>query len=198
VQTLFLVHYVKLTIITRIAISELTSIPTTTHIIPVQGQRLVRMELPRPSGFSQKRSLWVPEDINEVLAGDAHQLGYPDPSMGCRQRFISGIYVTGSMSGDPDGRKPDFEKLLNVNEVWVMCFRAPRDNQWRLMGRFVGQNSFVGLRLFSRAFLNGEEHYHKQAESFARDWPETESFLSGASIKDYISDPVGDPYVPRL
>ena len=158
------------------------------------------MELPRSQGFVRKRELWVPEEINEVLAGEAKALGYPDPSpsAGVRQRYIAGYYMSGSLVGDPDEQRPNFERLIGRNEVWVMCMRAPRDNQWRLMGRFIGKNIFVGLRLFSRAFLNGEEHYNHQAQLFEQNWPTTEQYVIGSKIEDYISAPVGDPYVSRI
>jgi hypothetical protein len=158
------------------------------------------MSLPRPQGFIPKRELWVPEEINEVLAGEARALGFPDPSpsAGVRQLYIAGYLVSGTLFGDPASKAPHFERLLRVNEVWVMCMRAPRDNQWRLMGRFTAQNVFVGLRLFSRAFLNGDAHYHQQAQDFEQNWPATETFIAGTKIEDYISQPVSDPYVPRI
>jgi hypothetical protein len=66
------------------------------------------------------------------------------------------------------------------------------------MGRFISPNEFVGLGLFSRAFLNGQAHYQRQAELFDQNWPTSMPFFVGAKIEDYISQPVSDPYVPRL
>jgi hypothetical protein len=180
-------------------LSGLTSIPTLTHIVPVVSQRLVKMALPRPRGFDQRRELWVPEEIDAVLAGDARPLGFTDTKFAsCRQLYIAGMFVSGSVNGDPHKRHPNFERLENVDEVWVMCFRAPHDNQWRLMGRFVEPNKFVGLALFSRRFLNGRIHYEKQATEFASRWPTSEKYFVGTKIEDYISQPVRDPYVPKL
>jgi hypothetical protein len=186
-------------IVTGEGFPGLTSIPTTAHIVPAAGQRLVRMALPRPEGYSEKRVLWVPEDIDRVLSGDAQILGFADPKfMSCRQRYIGGMLVSGSMNGDPGNKHPDFERLTGCNEVWVMCFRAPPDNQWRLMGRFVRPNEFVGLALFSRKFLNGKRHYHAQAQNLESGWPPSQPYFVGSVIEDYISQPVRDLYVPRL
>jgi hypothetical protein len=82
------------------------------------------MALPRPDdGYNQKRTLWVPEDIDKVLSGEAKILGFTDPKfLSCRQLYIAGMHISGSMVGDPKKKKPNFEKLLRVNEVWVMCF----------------------------------------------------------------------------
>jgi hypothetical protein len=157
------------------------------------------MDLPRPEGFNVKRALWVPQDIDSALSGNAQILGFADPRfMSCRQRYIGGLLVSGSMAGDPGKKHPDFERLIGVNEVWVMCFRAPHDNQWRLMGRFVQPNEFLGLALFSRKYLNGKRNYHAQAKNFENNWPTSRSFFVGSKIEDYISQPVRDPYVPRL
>jgi len=59
--------------------------------------------------------------------------------------FNAGHYVRVSLIGDPSKQKPDIERLSGLDEAWVMCFRRPLPG-WRLFGRFVAKNIFVGNR----------------------------------------------------
>lgn len=161
----------------------LTSIPTPTHIWP-STPNLVRVDLPEPEGAEYKRVLLVPTEINETLK----KLTGFSKIRGVLQRYISGSYITASMKGDPRRRHPDLERLLNVNEVWVMCIRQPKIEQWRLMGRFADFNAFVGLALFRRQFLDGEKTYTAQAEKFAAGWPiGIIPVHSGGNVEAYMS-----------
>lgn len=174
----------------------LTSIPTPTHIWPV-APRLVRADLPEPDGYEYKRVLLVPEEINAELK---RIMDLPK-IRSVLQRYISGMYVTGSMRGDPRKWHPDFERLENLDEVWVMCFRQPKFDQWRLMGRFADFNAFVGLGFFRRTYLDGEKKYHRQAEEFIVRWPNLGINIpvhTGNIIEDYISQPARDPYAPSI
>lgn len=175
----------------------LTSIPTPTHIWPAAPAPadLVQPDLPEPEGYRRVRLLLVPEEVNAALKKIADL-----PKMrSLLQCYMSGMYVTGSMSGDSRNRKPNFERLLNVDEVWVMCFRNPHYEQWRLMGRFAAFNAFVGLAFFRRAFLDGDAKYQKTAEEFVAKWPSAEiPFFRGNTIEDYMSQPVRDPYAPSI
>jgi len=178
----------------------LTPIPTPTHIVPSGTPRLIEMELPRRSGYSAKRSLWVPTEINDALTGQTAISDLTDPAFAALiQEFVAGLYVTGSPNDDPQKRYPEFERLANVNEVWVMAFRAPKFNQWRLMGRFLAFDNFVGLGLYRRSFLDGQRKYQSIALAFDQLWQQLNSgFLVGTTIEDYISKPVRDPYVPII
>jgi hypothetical protein len=173
----------------------LTSIPTPTHIWP-GSSNVVRVDLPEPDGYEYKRLLLVPYEINEALKAivDLPKI------RSILQRYISGMYVTASLQGDPNGHRPDLERLTNVNEVWVMCFRQPRFDQWRLMGRFIAPNVFVALALFRREFLNGDKNYQVIAEKFAAAWPTIDFGVvrMGASVEDYISQPVRDCYAQSI
>lgn len=177
--------------------SRLTSIPTPTHIWPA-ALRLVPAALPEPEGYDIKRVLLVPEEIDAALTKivDSQKI------RSVLQRHLSGMYVTGSMRGDHDNRKPDFERLEDVDEVWVMCFRQPKFDQWRLMGRFAAFNAFVGLAFFRRAYLDGQKKYHNFAEQFDARWPNTGTqaipIHRGTTIDDYLSQPVRDPYAPNV
>lgn len=162
----------------------------------------MKMGMPETEGYSPRRTLWVPQEIDAALSGKTGFLDLAEPRFSVLiQRYIAGLYVTGSVNGDPKKLRPDFERLLNVNEVWVMCFRSPRFNQWRLMGRFIAHEEFVGLGLYRRGFLDGEKKYHAVAEAFVARWQGATSasnFIVGTTIQHYISMPVSDPYVPII
>lgn len=176
---------------------RLTSIPTPTHIMPTVPGPLVQVQLPEPEGYVRKRELLVPEPVRDQLA----QVTDLPKIASVMQRYLAGMYVTGTLQGDPDRKQPDFERLEKVDEVWVMCFRAPHFDQWRLMGRFSAPNVFVGLGLFRRAYLNGKAHYQAQAEAFVSHWSAVVGrapIQVGGMIEDYISMPVRDPYAPSI
>jgi hypothetical protein len=169
--------------------------------VPV-SPHLVSAALPDPERFARKRTLWLSREIDDALSGVAGISDFFDPRFGALvERYIAGLYVTGSMQGDPRKLGPDFERLLNVDEVWVMCFRAPRFNQWRVMGRFIAHNEFVGLALYQRRFLDGEHKYQGYAEAFVSHWANSlprAPIFRGSAIEDYISKPVRDPYAPSI
>jgi hypothetical protein len=174
----------------------LTSIPTPTHIWPtVNPTDLVRVDLPEPEGYEYKRALLVPREIKEHLK----RIVDLPKIKSVLQRHIAGLYVTGSLRGDPKKRQPDFERLENLDEVWVMCFRQPKFEQWRLIGRFAAFNVFVGLALFRREFLDGDAKYHRTGQDFAVRWPTADiPVLRGITIEDYLSMPVRDRYAPSI
>jgi hypothetical protein len=63
----------------------------------------------------------------------------------------------------------DLERLERVDEVWVLCFRAPRPG-WRLMGRFIEPKVFVGLKLYERDELGTIANYTARAEQVIKEW----------------------------
>jgi hypothetical protein len=160
------------------------------------------MKMPEEEGFTQRRAIWVPKEIDAALSGKAGFLDFVDPRFAAAlQKYIAGLHVTGTLYGDPQKRLPDFERLLKVDEVWVMCFRSPKTNQWRLMGRFIAPNEFVGFRLYRRSYLDGDPKYCDTAERFIRHWQEVApdvKVLVGNTIQHYINPPVQDPYVPII
>lgn len=176
---------------------RLTSIPTPTHIVPAVAAPLMVPALPERDGYAYRRQLLVPREINDALGSLVDR-----PKIrSTLQRYLAGVFVTGSMQGDPRGLRPDFERLETLDEVWVMCFRQPRHEQWRLMGRFIKPNSFVGLGFYRREFLNGKKHYQKQAELFLEHWNRVAIDMTtyvGHAIEDYISQPVRDPYAATI
>ena len=141
--------------------------PTPTHIWPTAVPQLLSAGLPEPEGHRIRRMLFVPTEIASALT----RIVDLPKVRSVLQRYLSGGYVTGSMVGDPKKRHPDFERLERIDEVWMMCFRQPKFDQWRLMGRFAGFNTFVGLALFRREYLDGKKKYHGVAGDFAGRWP---------------------------
>jgi hypothetical protein len=129
--------------------------------------------------------LLVPEEINAQLM----RIVDLPKIRSVLQRYISGMYVTGSMQGGSNSRHPDFERLSNIDEVWVMCFRQPKMDQWRLMGRFAAFNAFVGLAFFRRAFLDGKKNTNSAPKNLSRVGrittfrfiPETQSKITSVS-----------------
>ncbi|HVY20458.1 MAG TPA: hypothetical protein VHA70_10320 [Bauldia sp.] len=105
--------------------------------------------------------------------------------------FVGGGLVSASLRGDPNKNRPDMERLVDLDEVWVACFRRPRDNQWRLMGRFVRQNVFIGLSLYRRRELV-DGAYAKKAAEFITRW---NSLLAAASVvrSDFVADYLSKP-----
>ncbi|MGX7873917.1 hypothetical protein ACVDG5_015230 [Mesorhizobium sp. ORM6] len=84
--------------------------------------------------------------------------------------FCAGWLVFVSLLGDPDKKKPDMERLKDLEEVWVICARTPRDDQVRLMGRFLKPDAFVGLALHERRWLGFFDNYNKTAEGVPSLW----------------------------
>jgi len=173
----------------------LTFKPTYPHIMGAIPDWLVpaptRKTLLRP-----KRCLLVHKDIFDKLA--AHNGGFPDVQGAIFiQNFVSGARVEASLLGDPDKKRPDMERLTDVNEVWVACFRKPRDNQWRLMGRFAVTNVFIGLALHRRADLEGA--YTERANEFAAEWDRllpTCPVVRGTYVGQYMTKPAVDVDAP--
>jgi hypothetical protein len=109
--------------------------------------------------------------------------------------FLAGQYLTVSLLGNSD-QGPDLERLRDVDEVWVFCFRKIRDNQWRIMGRFSRLNTFVGLTIHHRKRdLSGHRNYEIKAEAFIQQWNrcfDNAEPLRGTQWTDYLSGPVRD------
>ena len=96
--------------------------------------------------------------------------------------------------GDPSGKRPDLERLTDNDEAWAMCFRKPTPG-WRLLGRFVAKNVFVGLSLKDRLVLGRTATYDGFAKAMTRQW--NESFPSlpvvrGNAWSDYVGGKVRD------
>jgi len=149
----------------------LTLIPTIEYVLPQKGP-LLDVPVPDPArAHPPFRRLECPQEIIEVLFGRTPIRWFLQPNfLALIQRYVGHLYVSVALNGDPLRRKPDFERLIGVDDVWIMGFRQPRMSQWRMMGRFVQQDHFVGLELYDRRFLDGQRKYHKVAEGFPDRW----------------------------
>jgi hypothetical protein len=81
-------------------------------------------------------------------------------------RFRAGFLIT--VSRKMGVHKPDLEKLVGPDEVWVLCFRSPRPGG-RLLGRFLEKDIFVGLGIYLREDLGGAE-YELAAANAVNQW----------------------------
>ena len=110
-------------------------------------------------------------------------------------RFWAGQLLRFSLVGNPNERDPDLEKLHTVDEVWALCFRSVRQNQWRLFGRFVEKNTFVGLALHRRSELGSTKNYGQRASEIPAEWIRVLgdlSFVRAVTIGEYLSGLVID------
>lgn len=63
----------------------------------------------------------------------------------------------------------DLEQLEDLDDVWALCFREPKPG-WRLLGRFLEQDVFVGIRLYERTYLGNKKNYHRIASEIPSSW----------------------------
>jgi hypothetical protein len=114
-----------------------------------------------------ERGILVTSEIKAIIAGDPPVQGFPHL---CANliigRFIEGHYLLISRKSAKDC---DLEQLEDVDEVWALCFRKPRPG-WRLLGRFIERNTFIGLRLCDRKELGFRPNYEREAASVIEDW----------------------------
>ena len=139
---------------------------TSPHIKRCLDAGLVQRIPLRPRAKPVRAILTWPE-INRMLDGTDQHLGFPerlaDKLIGI---FIAGHYITLSQKS---ARDVDLEKLEKVDEVWSLCFRAPRPG-WRLLGRFVEPGVFVGLKLYDRNELGDIPTYTEKAKCIITEW----------------------------
>ncbi len=154
---------------------------------------LVRVAPRRPLA-AMPRLIAVPKAINAVLTTDAIKEDFPDAHADAlMSAFQAGYSVSVSLFGDPRQQRPDLERMHGVDEVWLLCFRKMRQNQWRLMGRFTKIDTFVGLHLYRRSELAGK-NYERSAFSFQACWDRSigSRFLRGSHWTDYLTGSIRD------
>ena len=127
-------------------------------------------------------------DVNRILDGDDEKFKHlpmveTEAIIG---RFCAGHLVTASLAGN-SARKPDFEKLQDLDEVWAICARRPRMWQVRIFGRFISKGTFIGLGLHERGTLGLRETYN----AVASDVPSLWNDLLGSCVR-YDANTVDD------
>ena len=144
------------------------------------------------SGKPCVREIFVSDQVAELLSDNAaaRKADFPDAvARALIDSFLLGRLIKVSLKGNGT---VDLERMRNVDEVWVLCFRRVSDNQWRIMGRFSSFNKFVGLTAHKRSDLKGKSYDEKGRECvgewlrcFKRLQP-----LRGNHWSDYLSAPV--------
>jgi hypothetical protein len=103
------------------------------------------------------------------------------------------VALTQKPGGYKRGQHPDLERLDDVDEVWAMCFRDPGPG-WRMLGRFVEKDTFIGLTIHDRHALT-KGAYKVAAEAVIPIWEDlfrADQLLRGDTIYDYLSGPIRD------
>jgi hypothetical protein len=128
-----------------------------------------------------RRSLLLKPEINDVLDGTDVRTGFPhieaDKVVG---RFITGHLLCVTRKSAKDA---DLEQLEDVDDVWALCFRKPRPG-YRLLGRFLARDMFVGFRLYDRHTLDGKKVYSARAAEIIDSWKRDFGSLNPLRSKD--------------
>ncbi len=161
----------------------------------VETGRLVR-RLPRRQGGQELRTLYVTPKIADGLDGKDEQFKYFPflPMENLISIYCAGHAVQVSLTGD-SSKKPDFERLSGLDNVWALCARKPRFWQTRILGRFLSKGVFVGLAMYERRWLGGRKQYNKFAEAIPEKWASifgNVSVLNASTPDDYFSGVVID------
>jgi hypothetical protein len=155
----------------------------------------VHVEPRNPPVLGHQRRIFMPPEILDIFSGETISAGFPDYRANVQATaFISGFTFTGSLIGDPMGKRPELERLDGLAEAWAMCFRSPAPG-WRLFGRFVAKGVFVGLSLVDRKTLNGRATYTGFAQRMLDKWGMDHSavdFVNGSAWSDYVDGRVFD------
>ena len=135
----------------------------------------------------------------DLLAGGqtAIQNDFPDPQAHALvDSYLAGEIVSVCLCGQHSAQ---IERLEDVDEVWVFCFRAMKSQQWRIMGRFSKRDCFVGLSIYNRNEINTRRKYTQAANDFISIWNrefKNASPLRGTHWSDYLTGPVQDLDAP--
>jgi hypothetical protein len=139
-----------------------------------------------------RRSLLLKPEIQDILDGTNVRTGFPhieaDKVVG---RFVAGHLLCVTRKSAEDA---DLEQLENLDEVWALCFRKPRPG-YRLLGRFLERDMFVGFRLYDRHTLDGKKVYSARAAEIIDTWKrDFGSFgpLRSKHLSAYLSGVVRD------
>jgi hypothetical protein len=151
---------------------------------------LVEFNPPFFSGARERR-FFLTEEIHALIAGQAAS----KPEFPCADAdFEIGKFIRGNIVGvsRTHRSKAELKWLTNLPEIWVYCFRKPSPG-WRLFGRFVRKNVFVGLHCVPREVCGDLVGYAKQAEFCVQIWenlfPNEDPFTAG-NFESYLGEMV--------
>lgn len=143
-----------------------------------------------PLGY--RRGIFVQSSLLEIFEGRRIDTGFPDYRANIQTTgFTAGFHIRVSLRGDPGGRKPFLERLTDLDEAWVMCFRQPAPG-WRLFGRFTGKNVFVATSLNDRHECGSRKKYSCLAQKMISGWEQKLPILRGERWQDYLEGTVQD------
>jgi len=130
----------------------------------------------------------VPSEVDDLLEGKRLvDTGFPetlaDQVIG---RFIAGHLIRVSRKSKSN---VDLEQLEGLDEIWALCFRKPKPG-WRVFGRFLEKDLFVGLRAHDRHEFGSRFSFSGKASGILSDWEElfgTIPPLRSDKLSDYLS-----------
>ena len=167
--------------------AKLTFNATSILISHVLDAGFVEYESPRPIAAKQ-RQVFLDANVARLLSGD-DAIAAMFPSVEAERllsTFCKGHLVTVSAKR----KRSDLEKLIGLDEAWALCFRKPKPG-WRVFGRFIEPNVFVGLRAYDRIDLGSVKgRYDALAQAMIDDWndvlPDVPP-LRASEISGYLS-----------
>jgi hypothetical protein len=161
-------------------------------MVPTQRIRPVH---PRRRTAVVRRELHAADRPFDLLGGgqSAVQADFPDPfAHHLVDAYLAGGIVSVCLCGD---HHADIERLQDVDEVWVFCFRTVKAKQWRIMGRFSKRDCFIGLTIHQRSEIGTRKKYTQAAKDFIALWNAvfmSAQPLRGTHWSDYLTGPVQD------
>lgn len=109
-------------------------------------------------------------------------------------RFVAGHMMSVSRQRRewPKNQAPTLERLEGIEDVWMLCFRKPPPG-WRLLGRFLCKDVFVGLVLIEKKDLFGK--YEEFSGKVIAEW---EDLFEVQPVKsDEISENLGHVWIDK-
>ena len=167
----------------------MTSEATLLTIAELELAGFVEHQLPIPlKAGEKKRWLYVTKEIEALLCdGSKLPTGHIHATIGS---FLKGnvLLVTRRRPKKKKDNNPaNFKKLEDHDEAWVMAFTMPRDEQWRLFGRFADKDIFVGLLLKPRKDLWPDDLYQQAAKEMIASWKFGREPLRSEELEDYFT-----------
>jgi hypothetical protein len=110
------------------------------------------------------------------------------------ERYVLNQVVVASIKGTSN-KAVMFERMWEVDEVWMLCVRKPGDGQWRFFGRFVEPGLFVILLHKSRLDCGTIEQFKVAIAEFKAKWDEVfgdASYATGETCEVFFGEMVSD------
>ena len=143
-----------------------------------------------PQTEDSNRLLFIRHDVAPILNGVA-----PSNFPAVEWEVLIRSYCVGSLltvSFKKNKYRPDIERLADYDEVWALCARNPKPG-WRLLGRFVRPDWFIGLAAWSKNDLF--KRYDEAASDVNKRWREifgSQEPWRGNRPADYLTGALRD------